>query len=205
MRIRSRAEDELQGLSSIAYDVNTIREVASLQSMKGQFHALALSSTSKISTMFSIMSSVSAERKVKRRALVDCRLSPDASTVAVDDTLHNGQAHARAFVLLGAVQSLKHVKEFADVSHIKAHTVVLDKIDAFSSILPAANGDDRHFALTSELKRVGKQVDKDLLEQARIGLAHGQLADRDVDAPPRLLTAQCLKHLMHEVSTRDAL
>src|SRR5712692_2899727 len=148
---------------------------------------------------------VSAESKIYGRPLVDCCLSPDASAVAVDDTLHNGQAHARAFVFFGAVQALKHAEEFTNVLHIKAHTVVLDKIDALPFVLPAANGDQRHFALTGELEGVGEQVDKNLLEQARIGLAHGQIADGDVDAPSIVLMAQFPKHLTHEVSAHDAL
>ena len=64
--------------------------------------------------------------------------------MAMNDALHNGQAHARAFVLFGAVQPLEHAEEFANVTHIKAHAIVLDKIDALPFVLPAANGDDGH-------------------------------------------------------------
>src|SRR2546422_185752 len=142
--------------------------------------SFGLSSTRRISTMFSVMSDVSVERKGKRRALVDGRLGPDAPAVAMDDALHNWQAHARPVVLVGAVQALEHPEEFADVLHIKAYAVVLDKIDALATGLAAADFDHRHLPLARKLEGVGAQIDQDLLEQDRIGLTQGQVADRDV-------------------------
>ena len=93
----------------------------------------------------------------------------------------------------------------ANVLHIKAYAVVLDKIDALATGLAAADFDHRHLPLAGELEGVGAQIDQDLLEQGRIGLAQGQVADRDVDAPPRVLTVQLPKHLPHEVSAHDTL
>src|SRR2546422_1927634 len=135
--------------------------------------SFGLSSTRRISTMCSTMRGVSSECKRKRRALIDGRLGPDAPTVAMDDALHNRQAHARPFILFGAVQALEHAEELANVLHMKAHTIVLDEIDALAPYLAAADFDHRDLPLARELERVGEQVDKDLLEQSRIGLAHG--------------------------------
>ena len=47
----------------------------------------------------------------------------------MDDALDDGQPHAGAFVLLGAVQALKDAKEFIGVSHVESDAVVTDKID----------------------------------------------------------------------------
>src|SRR5215468_3986980 len=88
--------------------------------------SLGLSSTRRISTTFSVMSVVSAERKGKCRALVDRRLGPHPPAVAMDDPLYNRQADARPVVLLGAVQALEHPEEFPNVLHIKAYAEEYD-------------------------------------------------------------------------------
>src|SRR5712691_1110090 len=125
--------------------------------------SFGLSSTRRISTTFSVMSAVSAERKGKCRTLVESRLGPHPPAVAVDDPLYNRQADARPVVLVGAVQALKHPEEFSNVLHIKAYAVVLDKIDALAIDLVAANFDHRHLPLAGKFEGVGAQIDQDLL------------------------------------------
>jgi hypothetical protein len=101
MRIRPRTEEEFQGLRPIADDMNVIREVVA--ACKANFTSFGLSSTSRISTMFSIMRNVSPEGQEKCCPVVDGSLDPDAPTMAMDDALHNRQAHPCPFVLFGAV------------------------------------------------------------------------------------------------------
>src|SRR5436189_1475447 len=112
--------------------------------------SFGLSSARRISTTFSVMSAVSPEREGKCRALVDGRLGPHPPTVAVDDPLHNRQTNARTVVLVGAVQALEHPEKFANVLHIKAYAVVLDKIDALAIDLAAADFDHRHLPLAGK-------------------------------------------------------
>src|SRR5688572_6950724 len=64
------------------------------------------------------------QREIKGRALIDGRLSPDAAAVALDDPLHDGQPDAGAFIVLGAVQPLKHTEEFVRIPHVEARAVV---------------------------------------------------------------------------------
>src|SRR5947208_16593318 len=90
--------------------------------------SFGLSSTRRISTIFSVMSAVSAERKGKCRTLVDSRPGPHPPPVAGDDPLHNRQADARAAVLVGAGQALKHPEGFSKVWQIKASPVPIDKL-----------------------------------------------------------------------------
>src|SRR5262249_31068875 len=141
----------------------------------------------------------------KCRALVNRRLGPHPPAVAMDDPLYNCQANARPVVLISAVQALEHPEEFPNVLHIKAYAVVLDKIDALALGLAAADFDHRHLPLAGKLEGVSAQIDQDLLEQGRISLTHTEIANRDVDAPPRVLTLQFPKHLLHEVSAHDPL
>ena len=44
---------------------------------------------------------------------------PDASAVALDDTLHNGQADTRALEFVSAMESLKDTEEFSSISRIE--------------------------------------------------------------------------------------
>src|SRR5438477_565822 len=92
--------------------------------------SFGLSSTSRISTICSVIRA-SIKSKVKCRAFVYFSLGPDAPAVAVDDALHDGQADARAFVILGAVQPLEDAEEFVGILHIETHAVVFDKVDLF--------------------------------------------------------------------------
>src|SRR5262245_40794701 len=114
--------------------------------------SFGLSSTRRISTTFSVMRTVSAERKVKCRALVEGSLGPHPPAVAVDDALYNRQADARPVVLVSAVQALEHAEEFPNILHIKAHAVVLDKIDALAIALATADFDHRHLALAGKFE-----------------------------------------------------
>ena len=76
----------------------------------------------------------SAQRKAERRALVQRGVSPDPAAVTVDDPLDNRQPDPGALVLLGAVQPLKHAKQLVAVAHIKAHAVIVDRVDRLRPI-----------------------------------------------------------------------
>src|SRR5687767_15743331 len=104
--------------------------------------------------MVSCMGGASLEREVKRGASVDGRVGPDAPAVAVDDALYDGQAHAGALIVLGAVQPLEDAEEFIGVLHVKTGAVVFHEIDALPVILPAADLDVRHGPLAAVFERV---------------------------------------------------
>src|SRR5438552_12262813 len=91
--------------------------------------SLGLSSTSKISIMFSLIRDTLSESKAEGRSLIHFRFGPNAAAMTVDDALHGGQPHAGAFVVLGAVQALEDPEQFVGVAHIKAHAIVLHEID----------------------------------------------------------------------------
>ena len=126
-----------------------------------------------------------SESEVERRALVGLGVGPDAAAVAVDDPLHDGEADAGALIVLGPVQPLEDAEQLVGVAHVEADAVVLDEIGrialAVAVALPISIIALRLAARV--LEGVGQQVDPDLLEQRRVGLARRQLADVDLDLP----------------------
>src|SRR5919204_3739821 len=133
--------------------------------------SFGLSSTSRISTVWSGMGRLSFQRKEKRGAVVGLRIGPDTPAVAVDDALHDREAHSSAGIVLGTVQPLEHPKEFVGVTHVEADAVVAHKVDRLPALLAPPHDDAGHVSADSKLEGVGQQVDKDLLEQGGVGLA----------------------------------
>src|SRR3990172_2250701 len=153
--------------------------------------------------------------EIERRAFVHFCLGPGTPAVALDDALDNGEADARAFVFLGAMQALEDPEEFVGVAHVEAHAVVADEIaDGRWPLCVAGGGwpmaicdlrfvigylpahfNPRHFSRPSELERVRDQVDEHLLEQHWVGAAGGQIANLNLQPPVSTPPAQVLTHL----------
>src|SRR5262245_36746657 len=151
------------------------------------------------------MACVASQGKVKRRALVHDSLGPDASTMTVDDALHNSEAHACALILLGAVQPLKHVEELMSIAHVETYTIIFDEIDVLVAGALTTRFNAGDLTLTGELERIREEVDQNLLQQGHVGPADRQVANHDVNPSSCLCRAQVFKHLMHEVSKHDRL
>src|SRR5512147_1382495 len=64
------------------------------------------------------------EGEADGRALPHRAFRPDAATMAVDDSGHDGEADARSVELLGRVQALEGREEPVGVSHVEAGAVV---------------------------------------------------------------------------------
>lgn len=67
--------------------------------------------------------------KIKSRALIRRRLSPDAAAVALQDALHRGQPDARAGELRFGMEPLEGREQFVRISHVKSRAVVADEED----------------------------------------------------------------------------
>src|ERR1043166_7441722 len=77
-------------------------------------------------------------------AAIDCPLGPDSSSVAMNDPLHGGQAHARAFELVRGVKPLKCAEQLIRVGHVETRAIVADKVHLLSIILLGPKLDGRH-------------------------------------------------------------
>src|SRR5438874_12336468 len=105
--------------------------------------SLGLSSTSRISTSRSFIASVSgssgaiighsimdlsvSQGEEERRAPIRRCFCPHTPAVPMHDPVDNGQPHAGAVVVLGAMQPLKHAEQLVGVAHVEAGPVVLDE------------------------------------------------------------------------------
>src|SRR5262245_60484119 len=100
-----------------------------LKACKASLTSLGLSSTKRISTPLGCIGSPSFfQSEVKRSPLARLRFGPDPPPMAVDDALDDRQAHARALIVLGAVEALEDAEELVGVAHVKADAVVLDEV-----------------------------------------------------------------------------
>src|ERR1700683_2234559 len=95
-----------------------------LNACKASNSSFGLSSTSRISTPLFTMKVSSFESEGKCRAVVQHRFAPNSASVAMDDSLHDGQTYPGPLVICGAVQSLKDAEQFADVLHVESGAVV---------------------------------------------------------------------------------
>src|SRR5882724_12844771 len=112
--------------------------------------------------------SLTRQGEIERSAFIQPGLSPDASPMAMHNSLDNGQTHPGSFELLLAVQPLENTEEFIGVFHVKPRAVVFDKINPLIPLLPPTHFDYRLFIRASEFAGIGQKVDKDLFEQRGI-------------------------------------
>ena len=104
------------------------------------------------------------KREINRSPFVRLGLNPDPAAMPVDNPMNDGQPNAGTFVLVSGMQSLKRRKKFVDILHIKAHSIVLDKIDKFPFLFLAPDLNNRGFSFTRELEGIGDQVEIDLFQ-----------------------------------------
>src|ERR1700719_3950657 len=83
-----------------------------LKACSASISSLGLSSTSRISMLFSGIDGTSFKSEGKSGTPVDLDLRPDPAAVTVDDPLHDGQTNASTVVIDRAVQPLKDAEEF---------------------------------------------------------------------------------------------
>src|SRR5690348_7558906 len=98
--------------------------------------------------------------------------------MAMNDPLHRGHPHSPPLEILRSVQPLEHSKELVGILHVETGPVVPHKIDASIRRVCSATTADLNssdFALAGELEGIGEQVDIDLAQQRRIGLAGRQI------------------------------
>src|SRR5438105_5045055 len=104
-----------------------------------------------------ISSRLQSHRKIKCCSLIDRGLGPDAPAVAVENTLDDRQSHSSPLVILGAVKSLEHTKEFMDILHIKADAIVFDEIGAVAVQGVAADLNAGYLPLARKFERVREE------------------------------------------------
>src|SRR5512138_624719 len=94
------------------------------------------------------------------------RLEPDATTLPLNDTAHDGQAHAATLNLIARLQRLKHLEHAFRVLRRYALAVVRDGKHVVVALLHARD-DDAALRPRVVLDRIADQVAQHLLERRR--------------------------------------
>lgn len=121
----SVAEEKIQGLLSVASNVNVVCKVFFTKSMEGQLHIVLIVIVfyQQDLVCWSVMLGllryrcgmrfdflVFSKSEVKRRPLIQFGRRPASSAMFLDNALHGRQPHARAFEVFWSVQALKNTK-----------------------------------------------------------------------------------------------
>src|SRR5262245_39517414 len=107
----------------------------------------------------------SGERKVDGRSLARLPLRPNASAVAVNDSLDDRQAKSGSLKLSDGVKPLKDTKQLVRIPHVEADTVVFNTKDILIVLRCAACLNRRRLPAARKLQRIREQIDEDLPEQ----------------------------------------
>src|ERR1700676_454753 len=100
-----------------------------------------------------------------------------------NDPLHRGQSDARAFEVLGPMQTLKDAKQLVFVLHAEADAIVANEDDALAIFLEMTDLNDGALPRTRELKSIGDEVLKNLLDEDGIALDRRQLRNLPLHLP----------------------
>ena len=111
--------------------------------------------------------------------MVDFGFRPNATTMALDDLLNNGQTHAAAFVFVAAVKPFEGHEQSVDALHVKADAVVGDAIDGATLRSDGVNGDHRLLAGAAELDGIAQEIHEDLTQENDVGVAVWKGADAE--------------------------
>src|SRR5262245_8623595 len=136
---------------------------------------------------------VGFERELERGAATRLRLHVDAAAVPAHDLVDDGEADARAFESLFAMQPLEHLEELVRVVHVEADAVVLDEVRNAVRRRRAADSDASFRVLARELDGVRDEIDEDLSDEVGIADRRWQRVDLHVDMTIRL-ERQKLRH-----------
>ena len=121
------------------------------------------------------------ERQKKRAAFAGRRFCQDAASVFLRDQLHDGQAYAGAFVLLGIVQPLEETEELLLLVGVEADSVVLYPEHTFGRCLLSPDVDSRSWGMAGELEGIIEQIDQGLTDADRFAIQIGEgEIDRDL-------------------------
>ena len=105
------------------------------------------------------------DRKVKGSSLSHRAFGPCPALMQGNDTANIGQTDACTLKFLLWMETLEHAEEPVDMVHVKTHTIVLDKKDIFTSILPASYLDLGAGTRACEFDGIRDEIEKHELQQ----------------------------------------
>ena len=145
------------------------------------------------------------DREEEGRALIDFRDRPNPSTMPPKDPMRNRQPHATPFEFLCPMQFLKHTKKFFRVGHIKARSIVADKIEDLTRFLTPPNLDFRHLLPPRVFQGIGDQIANNLSQQLKISVGGGKVVMLNANDTVGLLKLHVVEGLTHQRIEIDVL
>src|SRR5437764_845110 len=108
--------------------------------------------------------------------------------IAVDlpedfDSIHRGQANARALEIFGAVKALEDAEQLIGILHAEADAIVANENGRIPVFFHLADFDDGAETGTGEFKRVSHQILKNLLDQDRVAFNKRKVRDNPFHLP----------------------
>src|SRR5271154_3034054 len=129
--------------------------------------------------------------------MINLGFSPDFASVFSNDSLHGGQADARALEILLSMKALEGSKKFIGVLRVEPHSIVADKNCGHFSRVVGADLNHSGLAAPGKFQRVTEQIIEDYFEQAGIAINLWQRLDAPLDAAI-LGTRQIRKRLAND-------
>src|SRR6266545_2456312 len=140
--------------------------------------------------------SCSPKSKIKYRSLPRRPLGPYSAAVASDDPFHGRQTDTMPCKLLFSGDPMEWNEQLFRISHVKARSVIPDKVYRFLPHRRHPEFDDSFFLLGSKLPRVAEEVIQDRPQQVRIPVGTNPFGDQERDPAPRLGQFQLSSHLV---------
>src|SRR5437588_5867355 len=141
--------------------------------------SLGLSSTRRITLLSMFRLLEVGEGEVEGCPLVHGPLGPHPTAVTIDDALDGGEADARAFELVAAVETLERAEQLSGVSHVEARAIVADEVNGLALLALPTESDLRRVALRCELPGVAQKVREHDLQQALVAVRFEVVFDAD--------------------------
>ena len=101
----------------------------------------------------------------------------------LNNALHRGQADAGALEILGAVKPLEDTEQLIGIFHAEADAIVANENSRIPVFFDLADFDDGAGTGTGELKGVGHQILKNLLDQDRVAFNKRKVRDNPFHLP----------------------
>lgn len=108
---------------------------------------------------------------------------PDSAAVPVNNPFDGSQADARAFELLGGVQTLKGFEDQIGIGHVESAAVVLDKIGLLASSFGRSEFNFRFPALSRKFQGIPQEIFHGNPQEPFIPLGHTAFSDDEIQLP----------------------
>src|SRR5262245_55530601 len=121
------------------------------------------------------------EREGDCGAATNRAVCPDASSVAVDDSLHDCKTQPRSFELIHGVTTLEDAEQLVRITHVEPNAVVFNVKNILIVFDLRSCFDDGRVLVPSEFQRVRIKIDENLPQKNPIANRRREVRDGELD------------------------